>query len=847
MVSSSPSKKLYDAFLNHRGPDVKETVAFALYDSLEELGFWTFLDDQELQLGDEIEPAIQNAIYSSSVQIAIFSPRYAESPWCLNELVDMLKTKALFIPVFCDVKPSDLRFPHKGVYAAAFAEHERKGRYSKKKLQQWKGALRSSSYISGHEFSTSNDNVEELCTKITLAVQQKIGKTSKGFQRYAEVAKRQISYNVEGAASTSASVQVKKSSLLPRDSHPVGLDSKVEDMVGLLEDPKFQVIAVVGMGGSGKTFLLQNVYKKIKSSFNRSIWLSISKSYSVKNLQNDIAFQIGLESKIVDVAVSEETAAELIHGCLEGKRYLIVLDDLWTLSTEDNLFDKLGLPAEKDSKVVVTTRNRKVAENSSAGIYEMKNLSDEDSWNLFCFYAFPDCKENRAPSHLEEVGREIVKECGNLPLAIKTTAASLASNRSLSKWEYKCHQLKKPVIPFGDHDPVMDILKLSYDSLPPHLRACFAYFSFFPEDEKINPEYLVNLWIGEGLIPAGEEQWDMAWDWIDRLVQLCLLQLWEVENALGEDKYCTIHDLLHDLAIHISRENKCVFSVEEISTHTSGVSGWCRILLAKKDINDNDLSHSRPAYLRTLTLSQNMEITIIPADLFTAMRGLRVLDLSSTRISALPSSVGKMILLKVLNLMDTNIEEVPEFVRNLKSLIFLAMHNKCGSLPEWICELECLQHLDCGSVNRLPKGVSKLASLRTLRSGLLDFSAQDDEIAMGENKFMRLEDLTELTQLEELRLMVYNEMELKSILAQPKMRRLAIARMGPLQFPENMAEIKHLESLITFGFPEPSWISDSTTLGEFRVQGLQGLSNSVWRLRRVSTPPLLVNKRSPRN
>ena len=151
------SRKVFDAFINHRGPDVKDTLAFALYDSLEEKGCWAFLDDQELQLGDSIESSIQNAIYSSRVQIAIFSPRYAESCWCLDELLLMLETKARFIPIFCDVKPSDLRYPDKGVYSAAFAEHEEKGRVGKEKIDQWKSALQSSTLISGYEFTTSTE------------------------------------------------------------------------------------------------------------------------------------------------------------------------------------------------------------------------------------------------------------------------------------------------------------------------------------------------------------------------------------------------------------------------------------------------------------------------------------------------------------------------------------------------------------------------------------------------------------------------------------------------------------------------------------------------------------------
>ncbi|XP_059073255.1 putative disease resistance protein At4g10780 [Cryptomeria japonica] len=322
----------------------------------------------------------------------------------------------------------------------------------------------------------------------------------------------------------------------------------------------------------------------------------------------------------------------------------------------------------------------------------------------------------------------------------------------------------------------MDILKLSYDSLPAHLKACFAYFSVFAEDENINCEYLVNLWIGEGFIPAGEQQWDMAWDWLDQLAQLCLLQLWEnKEYNLNDEprliKYCNIHDLSHDLSIHISRENKCIFSVEEVSTHTSGVSGWCRILLAKKDMKDNaisSISHSCPVYLRTLSLTKNMEITSIPANLFTAMRGLRILDLSFTSISTLPSSIGKMILLKVLNLRRTKIKEL----------------------------------LECECIIRMPTGISKLASLRTLRSRWLDLSNKVDE-------FMTLEDLANMTQLQELWLNINHEMELRrmeeGILVQlTKMRHLRISlnMTGQFpQFPEQTRAMRDLESLTLYRSP----------------------------------------------
>ncbi|XP_059065162.1 probable 2' cyclic ADP-D-ribose synthase BdTIR [Cryptomeria japonica] len=187
--------KGYDAFINHRGPDIKESGASEIYNCVQVMGYRPFLDQPELQLGDPIPSTIQNAVNTSTVQISIFSPRYTESPWCLDELLLMLKTKARFIPVFCDVKPSDLRYPHKGVYGRALGEHEEKGRFSNERLQQWKEALKSSSFLCGYIFSTSNGNVKTLCRKIALAVKQEVENT-----RCMEVAK-----------------------------YPVGLDDLVED------------------------------------------------------------------------------------------------------------------------------------------------------------------------------------------------------------------------------------------------------------------------------------------------------------------------------------------------------------------------------------------------------------------------------------------------------------------------------------------------------------------------------------------------------------------------------------------------------------------------------------------
>lgn len=103
MASASPSTSYeignnyspFDVFINHRGPDVKKGLASHLYHSLRRQGLRVFLDIEELQAGDNLKPQIVGAINTASLHIAIFSPLYAESPWCLNELVQMLETELL--------------------------------------------------------------------------------------------------------------------------------------------------------------------------------------------------------------------------------------------------------------------------------------------------------------------------------------------------------------------------------------------------------------------------------------------------------------------------------------------------------------------------------------------------------------------------------------------------------------------------------------------------------------------------------------------------------------------------------------------------------------------------------
>jgi len=98
-----------DVFLNHRSPDTKRTVATLLYDNLKRHGFNPFLDEKNMKPGDKLFEKINGGVMESKIGVAVFSPRYCESYFCLHELALLTALKKKVIPIFCDVKPSQLR------------------------------------------------------------------------------------------------------------------------------------------------------------------------------------------------------------------------------------------------------------------------------------------------------------------------------------------------------------------------------------------------------------------------------------------------------------------------------------------------------------------------------------------------------------------------------------------------------------------------------------------------------------------------------------------------------------------------------------------------------------------
>ena len=141
------SYKKYDVFLNHRGPDVKSSFVSHLNEAFISVGLNPFLDAKSLVKGHHALRSINEALTGVGVHVAVFSKRYAESKYCLNELCDMLQSGKPILPIYFDVDPMHLRRPHDGPFANAFIKHKTRGR--EEDIIRWKVALLEVANITG--------------------------------------------------------------------------------------------------------------------------------------------------------------------------------------------------------------------------------------------------------------------------------------------------------------------------------------------------------------------------------------------------------------------------------------------------------------------------------------------------------------------------------------------------------------------------------------------------------------------------------------------------------------------------------------------------------------------------
>ncbi|PIA30483.1 hypothetical protein AQUCO_05500036v1 [Aquilegia coerulea] len=410
------------------------------------------------------------------------------------------------------------------------------------------------------------------------------------FSKLDDISERRKRYDTTNVrertiSSNTSELLLRRSYPHQRDDDIIGLEVQKNRLMAELskEEDRFCVVSIYGMGGSGKTTLAKEVYnhQNIKSHFDSYAWTSISQQMNARAVLQEILRKVGNTPSLETGSMQEVELVEKIHAILEGKRYLVVLDDIWNTKDWDVL--EPAFPKRKGSKIMFTTRNKEVAEHADRWSYhcEPRSLTDDEAWELLCKKAFPpNVADSRCffSSDKEKCGRAMVKKCGGLPLAIVVLGGLLASKRSLDEWETVSKQIETIGMRNGkDDDVVLSILSLSYIELPYHLKPLFLYLGLFPEDSNIPVKKVVHMLIAENLIIGqdGETIEEVGRHYLDELIHRCMVQIGQKSLGGERVKTCRLHDKMRDLCIDIGKKENFFEVISHQSSKPSSSSAPC--------------------------------------------------------------------------------------------------------------------------------------------------------------------------------------------------------------------------------------------------------------------------------
>ncbi|XP_027179443.1 probable disease resistance RPP8-like protein 2 [Coffea eugenioides] len=335
------------------------------------------------------------------------------------------------------------------------------------------------------------------------------------------------------------------------------------------------------MGGLGKTTLAQKVYNhpKVRRCFDGIAWVYVSQTWQKEDILQRILLSLIPEKREEIVKWRDEELVRQLFQILQNKKCLVVLDDIW--ATEPWECIKQAFPIRNDgSKILVTSRNKDVALHIDPNGFhhQPRFLSEDESWQLLQRKALRGRfhGEHEDLKKLENLGKEMVKACGGLPLAVIVLSGTLATKKDLNEWatvnrNIKAH-LGRGNNLIKEEGNLHKILALSYNDLPYKLKPCFLYLSRYEEDSDIGTEKLYQLWIAEGIISTkdqiGEESMmDVAERYLGELVTRCMVQ----GKAPDDDDVmlssagrsfasCRLHDLMRDLSLVKAKEENFLLS-----------------------------------------------------------------------------------------------------------------------------------------------------------------------------------------------------------------------------------------------------------------------------------------------
>ncbi|KAG6532476.1 disease resistance protein RGA2-like [Zingiber officinale] len=515
-----------------------------------------------------------------------------------------------------------------------------------------------------------------------------------------------LSMDDAGRQSTGKLVRRETSSFLTEEI-VFGRDNEREKVIALLlgsaegsesSNHVFSVLPLVGIGGVGKTTLAQLVYNddRVGNYFQLKIWICVSDDFDVKRLTKELIESTTKEEQ--SGLTNLDTLQSRLKEKIELKRFLLVLDDVWSENKDE--WDKLCAPLSfgaHGSKIIVTTRHTKVASIvGTVSTIFLHGLEDDALWELFKKHAFASQIVVEEHPELVIIGREIASKLKGSPLAAKTLGSLLRSDLNEQHWrtimESEVWQLPQ------QENEILPVLQLSYHYLSGHLKQCFAFCSVFRKDYIFCEHTLVSIWMAEGFIAPQENMRmeDVGSSCFHELVSRSFFQETQRRGRF------VMHDLIHDLAQFVSVGECHRVDGDKFEEIPKTICHLSATLTAQRKLMEFSGYHK----LRTLMINyqnnQNqfvlrIETPLVPDDLFRRLKDIRVLSLPKCGMKELTETIGEIIHLRYLD---------------------ISYNSGIVKLPESLCVLYNLQVLRlCGcQLQGFPQGMSNLINLRQLHA-----------------------------------------------------------------------------------------------------------------------------------
>ncbi|KAF5469495.1 hypothetical protein F2P56_013561 [Juglans regia] len=675
--SSSIRNWTHDVFLSFRGEDVRQNFISHLYHALHQRGINTYIDNN-LERGEEISSELSKAIEGSMISIIVFSKNYAESRWCLDELLKILEckemVKQIILPLFYDVDPSEVRH-QKGSFGEAFA----KLRYKLKdevKVTKWEAALEKVANLSGLELGDRNE-----------------------------------SEFIQGIIKWVDSIMVNRT-FLKVAKHPVGIESRVRDIFQHLNMGRNDIICMIGIfgtGGIGKTTISKEVYNRISYQFEGSCFLKnireTSKVGGLIQLQKTLLYEtlgISLESH------DTEKSIDVIRHRLCFKRVLLILDDV------DDLVQLETLAGARDwfgsgSRIIITTRDQHLLNISKVDSkYEVKRLDHNEALELFSWHAF---EEDKPIEDYVELPKQVMQYAEGLPLVLTVLGSDLRG-QNINYWRSTLDKYKR--IPSKN---IQKVLCISYDGLDDNEKEIFLDIAFFFNGQYL--DHVVEILDSCGFSPENG---------IKRLIDKCLITI-TTYNTLW------MHDLLQDMGREIVRKespkepgarsrlwfHEDIRHVLEENTGTNNVEGIEVIL---PEGNDHDMIRLSPksfAKMKRLRFFKSHGAYFSGRSLDYLSNELRVLDWSNCPLQSLPSNFCGEKLFD-FKLYRGRIQEISGKFKNLTRMRFFEYKlarlrlYQCSNMKSFprrlkLRSLEVLTLLRCSKLQTFPEIECKMEYL----------------------------------------------------------------------------------------------------------------------------------------